>query len=1327
MLLKTKTSKKHQRSRSGADRHDRQVLFTRYIYIYYYYYWRSQSRNSIWPPRDDDEAAKIAVMNTTVDPTTGEECLFLPLSPSPLASSVSVRSLFNPAGNNKIISRSEHSNTSLDSLKDELLYRDDDISNNEENSNSNNTSNNNSDCYDDDDGASLSDDDDDGRSDEDESASESDYNSASDQDPEGASSNNQNDWNSSSSRLFENLKTQMMSGNSDPFTNSGINPVFMDAPLPLMSFAESPSKQVLEHPKTGYGYRLKNIAHKNSGSDPDLLMDRVSDNPTKNNYNVVTEKEPLYDKDLASANSVKLSYRNKTESVVNLSSLESPPSCPPCAQAPHATLVYSFAEKSKENRRGSERPPVHGQTYVNNNSSNDNFNNGEMRSQREQLMEASVSFDSFFESGNLATAHRVVGRRRALSPLAGADSSSSEIVHKAVDVDHEYDLMCRFDTHTVGNIQWFYFSATSPSIKDFGENKTLTVRLNINNMMKKSSLYQFGMKPLIYDPKKCQWVRGGEEIAYFRNSETYQPKKKKRKLRYSTLSFVYAFTEPNNTVYFAHCYPYTYTDLQKDIMTILNRTSTEGFVRTRDMCLTLASNTCTLLTITSIATDPEEIEKRPAVVLSARVHPGESNASYMLRGALRFLCGNSPDAKVLRDNFIFKIVPMLNPDGVVHGNYRCSLSGMDLNRRYASPSPILHPTIFSMRQLLATTQSSRGTLLFVDMHGHSRKKNAFLYGCDHGSNCLEQRLFPRVFPRLLHNVFRCDRPADGYYSYQDCDFHVRKGKEGTGRVVAWKDLGIDNAFTLEASFAGTGDNREQKKSYRKLLAALAERNSADGDKCKNDDDNNDNNNKNNKNKKSEKSPPSPLKVAPPRVCLDDENASHFGIMDFEGIGECLLRTLVHYARVGSAQDSIRENKELKTDNTTTDNGIGGSDGNAGVEIPPIASYRQTNRPVHLRRPHILPPPLLSPLTSPLVLSERTAIEQAELGCERAKAEVDVRKVLYIWQRKELEGLRRAEKETNASSSNGGDRCGANTFGTGKGRKKSKKTSESTSINLMVRSEFPAREDKNADDKANCSSVDNESALTAERTPSGIPEGEMEAVFNVENLSLDNMDDLFEGGLSEESLGSDSDPSGDNLPASDLLKNKNFQMFVQRSTVAPQLAHMELNSGRRELHKLKAKGNKGRRKKTRKERSDKKRGKKDKKLDKKATAHAPAPAPTPSTTVGEQVLGGGAVTNTISPSLSALFRERRNSRQNEPRRNSNSRKTLQMTKVQMTRRNSNAVYGGNDGSSSAGSSSIGAMSTSNSYNSLLSAEAGQNTANPNIRNSPVLRRGGGSTR
>ena len=52
----------------------------------------------------------------------------------------------------------------------------------------------------------------------------------------------------------------------------------------------------------------------------------------------------------------------------------------------------------------------------------------------------------------------------------------------------------------------------------------------------------------------------------------------------------------------------------------------------------------------------------------------------MMKGLLDFLTSNHSDAKLLREMFVFKVVPMLNPDGVIIGNYRCSLAGRDLNR-----------------------------------------------------------------------------------------------------------------------------------------------------------------------------------------------------------------------------------------------------------------------------------------------------------------------------------------------------------------------------------------------------------------------------------------------------------------------------------------------------------------------------------------------------------------------------------------------------------------------------------------------------------------------
>lgn len=61
------------------------------------------------------------------------------------------------------------------------------------------------------------------------------------------------------------------------------------------------------------------------------------------------------------------------------------------------------------------------------------------------------------------------------------------------------------------------------------------------------------------------------------------------------------------------------------------------------------------------------LENRPYIFLSARVHPGETNASWVMKGTLEYLMSNNPNAQSLRESYIFKIIPMLNPDGVING------------------------------------------------------------------------------------------------------------------------------------------------------------------------------------------------------------------------------------------------------------------------------------------------------------------------------------------------------------------------------------------------------------------------------------------------------------------------------------------------------------------------------------------------------------------------------------------------------------------------------------------------------------------------------------
>ncbi|ELW48872.1 Cytosolic carboxypeptidase 2 [Tupaia chinensis] len=360
--------------------------------------------------------------------------------------------------------------------------------------------------------------------------------------------------------------------------------------------------------------------------------------------------------------------------------------------------------------------------------------------------------DSVPTEGSYFTNSRVGGKRGIIKEIAvtlqGPEDNTllfesrfeSGNLQKAVRVGtYEYELTLRTDLYTNKHTQWFYFRVQNTR-------KDATYRFTIVNLLKPKSLYTVGMKPLMYSQLDAStynigWRREGNEIKYYKNNadDGQQP--------FYCLTWTIQFPHDQDTCFFAHFYPYTYTDLQCYLLSVAKNPVQSRFCKLRTLCRSLAGNTVYLLTITNPSRTPQEAATKKAVVLSARVHPGESNGSWIMKGFLDFILGNSPDAQLLRDIFVFKVVPMLNPDGVIVGNYRCSLAGRDLNRHYKTILKDSFPCIWYTRNMIKRLLEEREILLYCDFHGHSRKNNIFLYGCN--NNDRKHWLHERVFPLML--------------------------------------------------------------------------------------------------------------------------------------------------------------------------------------------------------------------------------------------------------------------------------------------------------------------------------------------------------------------------------------------------------------------------------------------------------------------------------------------------------------------------------------------------------------------------------------------------
>ena len=217
--------------------------------------------------------------------------------------------------------------------------------------------------------------------------------------------------------------------------------------------------------------------------------------------------------------------------------------------------------------------------------------------------------------------------------------------------EHEYDLELSHDSNTVGHTQWFYFAV-------MGADPSATYKFNVVNLEKSGSLYNDGMRPLLYSEQRALaenigWHRTGQNIGYYKGPMC-SPNGKPA----YTLTFECSFPHSNDVCYLAHSVPYSLLDLRKDLSAFMKEPSRAQHCTWGSLCESLGGINIDLFTITADPKDTARNLSKKVVILSARVHPGEANSSWMMRGALLFLTSTHRVAQALRSSYLFKVIEL---------------------------------------------------------------------------------------------------------------------------------------------------------------------------------------------------------------------------------------------------------------------------------------------------------------------------------------------------------------------------------------------------------------------------------------------------------------------------------------------------------------------------------------------------------------------------------------------------------------------------------------------------------------------------------------------
>lgn len=319
-----------------------------------------------------------------------------------------------------------------------------------------------------------------------------------------------------------------------------------------------------------------------------------------------------------------------------------------------------------------------------------------------------------------------------------------------------------------------------------------------------------------------KWVRLRNSVRFVKDNDSSQQ-----------LFFEHSVDVASDQLFFAFTYPYSYSQVQSELQvydeTHVNALDdpTSIFYKRELLTSSIDGRRIDLLTITSAAgrrdyeyepllsglfpdskhtTDRSPVfVGKEVIFISSRVHPGEVPAQHAFKGILNLLMDPLDlQARELRARYVFKLIPMLNPDGVYRGHFRMDQLGNNLNRYYMQNDSLLQPSIFAAKSLIDYYAEEGKLAVYLDFHAHASKRGCFIYG--NVLNNLDDQIQNQLYCKLISlNSAHFDYDAclfskDHMSRIDMCDQAKGLSAEGSGRVATYLKHKLIHSYTIECNY-----------------------------------------------------------------------------------------------------------------------------------------------------------------------------------------------------------------------------------------------------------------------------------------------------------------------------------------------------------------------------------------------------------------------------------------------------------------------------------------------------------------------------------------------